>query len=73
MIEEKYIQLSQYSYAKANLSMRVLRAVYRFSIMYYQNKNCEVIIPKINPVNLLKKNSSGKKFHLEETISMWII
>ncbi|HCQ9734216.1 TPA: integrase family protein, partial [Acinetobacter baumannii] len=55
MIEEKYIQLSQYSYAKANLSMRVLRAVYRFSIMYYQNKNCEVIIPKINPVNLLKK------------------
>ncbi|HFF4881150.1 DUF4102 domain-containing protein, partial [Acinetobacter baumannii] len=55
MIEEKYIQLSQYSYAKANLSMRVLRAVYHFSIKYYQNKNCEVIIPRINPVNLLKK------------------
>ena len=32
MIEEKYIQLSQYSYAKANLSMRVLRAVYRFQL-----------------------------------------
>ena len=45
MIEEKYIQLSQYSYAKANLSMRVLRAVYRFSIKYYQTKNREVIIP----------------------------
>ncbi|WP_042053623.1 integrase family protein [Acinetobacter baumannii] len=55
MIEEKYIQLSQYSYAKANLSMRVLRAVYHFSNKYYQNKNCEVIIPRINPVNLLKK------------------
>ncbi|HCV3118386.1 TPA: integrase, partial [Acinetobacter baumannii] len=54
-IEERYTQLSQYSYAKANLSMRVLRAVYRFSIKYYQNKNCEVIIPRINPVNLLKK------------------
>ncbi|MCX2622878.1 hypothetical protein OQ620_29150, partial [Klebsiella pneumoniae] len=55
MIEEKYMQLYQYSDAKANLSMRVLRAVCRFSIKYYQTKNREVIKPRINPVNLLKK------------------
>ncbi|MDS7945055.1 integrase family protein [Acinetobacter sp. V110_1] len=53
MIEDKYVQLSKSSYAKANLSMRVLRAVYCFSVKYYQDKNKETVIPMMNPVTFL--------------------
>ncbi len=62
MIEENiFSYLSIIVIKKLILSMRVLRAVYHFSIKYYQNKNCEVIIPRINPVNLLKEETAHRK------------
>ncbi|NUF86001.1 integrase, partial [Acinetobacter seifertii] len=48
---DKYTQLSKNSYAKANLSMRVLRAIYHFSVKYY--KNAQTTIPIMNPIALL--------------------
>ncbi|NUF54199.1 integrase, partial [Acinetobacter seifertii] len=51
MVIDKYTQLSKSSYAKANLSMRVLRAIYHFSVKYY--KNTQTTIPIMNPIALL--------------------
>jgi integrase len=78
MIEDKYIQLSKSSYAKANLCMRVLRAIYSFSAKYYQNKNREIIIPIMNPVNLLDSKKlwhkvSPRKNYIEaENLKKWV-
>lgn len=78
MIEDKYIQLSKSSYAKANLSMRVLRAVYCFSVKYYQNKNKETVIPMMNPVTFLNSKQlwqavpSRNNYIDRENLTKWV-
>ncbi|ELW83399.1 TPA: integrase family protein [Acinetobacter nosocomialis] len=78
MVEDKYIQLSKISYAKANLSMRVLRAIYRFSVKYYQDRSKELIISAMNPVNFLNSKqrwravSSRSNYIHRENLEKWV-
>ncbi|MEQ1067373.1 integrase family protein [Acinetobacter sp. XH1741] len=78
MVEDKYIELSKSSYATANLCMRVLRAIYSFSVKYYQNKKNEIIIPMMNPVAFLNskhlwhKVSPRKSYIDTENLKKWV-
>lgn len=78
MVEDKYIQLSKSSYATANLCMRVLRAIYSFSVKYYQNKKNETTIPVMNPVDFLNSKQlwhkvSPRQNYIEaENLKKWV-
>lgn len=78
MVEDKYIQLSKSSYATANLCMRVLRAIYSFSVKYYQNKKNETTIPMMNPVDFLNSKQlwhkvSPRQNYIEaENLKKWV-
>ena len=61
MIQEKHINLSKNSKAQADMAMRVLRAIYNFSVEYYLDDNRHPILPTDNPVKTLNAKKAWNK------------
>lgn len=67
MIQEKHKALSVQSKAQANMAMRVLRAVYNFSIEHYLDDDQNPILPSANPVNTLTAKKSWNQIKRKKT------
>lgn len=61
MIQEKHVELTIRSKARANLAMRFLRAVFNFSIEHYLDVNDKSILDISNPVNTLGAKKAWNK------------
>lgn len=77
MIQEKHQLLSEGSEARANMAMRVFRAVYNFSVEHYLDDDQPILIP-YNPVKTLSAQKAWNKIKRrktyinEEQIPDWI-
>ncbi|WP_173910692.1 integrase family protein [Acinetobacter sp. Marseille-Q1618] len=63
MVQEKHAELTLRSKARANLSMRFLRAVFNFAIKYYLDSNGKSILDISNPVNILSAKNTWNKLN----------
>ncbi|MDM1248883.1 integrase family protein [Acinetobacter sp. R933-2] len=67
MIQEKHVELTIRSKARANLAMRFLRAVFNFSIEHYLDVNDKSILDISNPVNTLGAKKAWNKIRKRKT------
>ena len=67
MIQEKHTCLSQNSKARANMAMRIFRAIYNFSVEYYLDENHKPILDTNNPVKILNAKKSWNKIRRRKT------
>lgn len=78
MVQEKHAELTLNSKAGANLSMRLLRAVFNFAIEYYVDSDGRSILNISNPVNILSAKNLWNMFNKKERyianeqLSHWI-
>lgn len=57
LVEKKHRELGRNSHARANNTMRVLRAIFNYAREQYENESGETLFP-VNPVDRLSKNRS---------------
>lgn len=78
MVQARHAELSQRSKAQANLAMRVLRAVYNFSIEHYLDHNDQPLLNPYNPTRTLNAKKAWnnirrrRSYINEEQIPDWI-
>ncbi|ROQ19808.1 site-specific recombinase XerD [Marinimicrobium koreense] len=67
MVEKRHQKLGSTSHARANNTMRVLRALFNFAMEQYEDKNGQPIIT-LNPVNRLSRNRSWYTVKRRQTL-----
>lgn len=67
MVEKRHHQLGQKSQARANNTMRVLRALFNFAIEKYEDTEGNPVIT-VNPVNRLSKNRAWYSIKRRSTL-----
>ncbi len=67
MVEQRHRKLGKGSPARANNTMRVLRALFNFAMEQYEDQNNKPIIT-INPVNRLSKNRAWYTVNRRQTL-----
>jgi integrase len=67
MVENKHLELGKKSPARANNTMRVLRAIFNFSIEQYESPDGKPLI-QLNPVNRLSKTKAWYNIEKRRTL-----
>lgn len=67
MVERRHRKLGETSHARANNTMRVLRALFNFAIEQYEDQTGKPVIP-VNPVNRLSKNRAWYEVRRRQTL-----
>lgn len=67
MIQIRHAELSLRSKAQANMTMRVFRAIYNFSLEHYLDENDNPILQPFNPVKTLNTQKAWNKVRRRKT------